>query len=106
MVTKRPLLIAFALLVVIAINLALLTAGIWAIEESPQNPQWLSKSAIGLLIADVALIGVWFGLGDWRWYLRLPVAVALTITVARCFGWAGMLSRRSGQTELDQSMMI
>jgi hypothetical protein len=105
--TRRQLAIVASVLGLVAVNLVVLTAFLWAMEESIVGAQWFDQVGIGLLLGQITLIGVWFGLGDRRWYMRLPVAVALVITTARCLGWAGLLSKSSHRSpNADQAMVI
>src|SRR5688572_19179031 len=100
--TRNGLVLALSLAGLIALN-ALTNVGlIWLLEERVAGNQWFHQLAIGLLISQVVLAGLWLGLGDGRWLARLLVAVALSMLVAKTIGWATALSgtaRRQGSDD-------
>jgi hypothetical protein len=99
--TRRSLAVVIALVAVIIANLLVDVGLIWFMEER-RLPNWLNEIAIGTLLSQVALLGLWLGLGDGRWYVRLVVALPLTMCTAKAMGWATTLSaaaRRQGSAD-------
>jgi hypothetical protein len=97
--TRNHLVLALSLAGLILLNVVTNVTLIWLMEERVPGNQWFHQLAIGLLISQVVLTGLWLGLGDGRWLARLLVAVALSILAAKTIGWAAALSptaRRQG----------
>jgi len=87
----RHLGMAVALIGLVLANLLHDVAMVWLMEEG-YGSWWLNPFAVAILLGPVMLLGMWFGLGDGRWYVRLLVAIALTIAVALSFAVVGQLS--------------
>jgi hypothetical protein len=104
--TKRDVILAASLFGLVLANLAIDVGLIWFVEES--NRQWraVHEVPIGILLGQLMLVGLWRGLGDGRWYLRIVVAIALTLAIAKTIGVAeSLLTRRNG-TDPGHEMVI
>src|SRR5262245_51808774 len=91
-ITRHHLVVASALVGLTLADLLTDFALIWMVEERWFRYEWMNQVGYGLLFAPVMLLGLWFGLGDGRWYLRLNVAIGLTMCVAIAFGLVHELS--------------
>lgn len=104
--TRRHLLIVLAIVGLVLVNLLADVGLLWLIEEIFRNSAWLDQIPIGVILGQLLLLALWFGLGDGRWYLRLVVAVALTLGIAKTIGIAEYLGNRSQRNYDPGSSMV
>jgi hypothetical protein len=79
----------------IAANLLIDVGLIVLIQAWSRGQPWHHEVPVGTLLGQLTLIGLWFGLGDWRWYVRLVVVVPLTFCLAEALGTAEYLSSKT-----------
>jgi hypothetical protein len=105
--TRPALWQAIPLAAVAILNLLLDGVLIWLMEHYSSASNWLNEALIGTLLGCIALTGLWCGLGDGRWYLRVAVGVALCIATAWFFACIAMLTARSpSSSQPDEAMAL
>jgi hypothetical protein len=90
-INSRQVFIASALAGLILADLAVDVGVIWGIEESRSYYDWAEQICTGFLLGQLMLVGLWFGLGDGQWHVRLGAAVVLTFGLVKAVWIAGML---------------
>ena len=106
-VTRRHLFVALAIVSLVLVNLLADVGLMWLSDKYFRGSSWLDIIPVGVILGQLLLLALWLGLGDGRWYLRLVVSVALTLSMAKTIGIAELLSSRSRQDyNPGRSMMI
>jgi hypothetical protein len=103
--------LVLGVLALIAVNWLGSVGLIWGTNEWSAAVAWRHDVSMGVVygvvFGQLALVALWLGLGDWRWYVRLLIGVVLTFSLAGAIGVAESSSReRSGDYDPAQSMVI
>ncbi|HEY2415578.1 MAG TPA: hypothetical protein VGI40_25270 [Pirellulaceae bacterium] len=99
MPSRQHLVIGISIAALVLANLTADVGLLWLSSEILQHWSPLNEAAIGLLLGQVMLVGLWMGLGDGRWYVRGAIATALTISIARTLNIAAVLSPKESRNE-------
>jgi hypothetical protein len=104
---SRRVAIGLVLLGLLAANLLIDVCLVWLMERSFPGSSWFDQIPIGVLVSQLILMAMWVGLGDWRWYVRLVIAVPVTFCLAQTIGVASRLSSPSfNRYEPDPSPVV
>ena len=102
---RRVIAIATFAALLMAANLTLDVAALWLSEKVWRNSPD-DQVPIGFILGQLMLMALWLGLGDGRWYMRLVIAVAFTLSLGQALSVAGRLTAISGSNEPDNSMAV
>jgi hypothetical protein len=104
---RPPVAMAFALGALAMGNLLFDVGLFWLAGEDPRGWRIIFQAGIAIFFSQPILLGIWLGLGDGRWYLRLAAGIALTLGLAQTITLGMALSATARkQHELNPAAMI
>src|SRR5262245_54637924 len=76
---QRPILLWIGLCTLVIGNLLFDVELFWLAGEDPRGWRLIFQAGIAIFFSQPLLLGIWLGLGDGRWYVRLALGIVLTL---------------------------